>query len=85
MKLYGAIDLHSNNAICGAIDSHDRVKLRKKITLRTSGDFGRFCPIQARYFRHSGGVDFQLVLASGWTHGRRLPGTSCEYLGGETI
>ena len=29
MKLYGAIDLHSNNAICGAIDSHDHVKLRK--------------------------------------------------------
>ncbi len=31
MKLYGAIDLHSNNAICGAIDSYDHVKLRKKL------------------------------------------------------
>lgn len=30
MELYGAIDLHSNNAVCGLIDTQDRVKMRKK-------------------------------------------------------
>jgi hypothetical protein len=30
MKLYGAIDLHSNNAVSGLIDDDDVVKLGKK-------------------------------------------------------
>lgn len=30
MKLYGAIDLHSNNAVSGLIDGDDIVKLRKR-------------------------------------------------------
>jgi len=30
MKLYGAIDLHSNNAVSGLIDGDDVIKLRKK-------------------------------------------------------
>ena len=30
MKLYGAIDLHSNNAVSGLIDEQDTIKMRKK-------------------------------------------------------
>jgi len=46
MKLYGAIDLHSNNAICGAIDSHDRVKLRKKSPCEPEAILDAFAPFK---------------------------------------
>lgn len=46
MKLYGAIDLHSNNAICGAIDSHDHVKLRKKSPCEPAAILDAFAPFK---------------------------------------
>ena len=33
MKLYGAIDLHSNNAVSGLINEQDEIKMRKRNTL----------------------------------------------------
>ena len=46
MKLYGAIDLHSNNAICGTIDSHDHVKLRKKSPCEIAAILDAFAPFK---------------------------------------
>jgi len=46
MKLYGAIDLHSNNAFCGVIDSHDKVKLRKKSPCELAAILDAFAPFK---------------------------------------
>lgn len=44
MKLYGAIDLHSNNAVSGLIDTEDRVKMRKKSHCELDLILGAFEP-----------------------------------------
>ena len=31
MKLYGAIDLHSNNSVLMLIDRHDKVRFQKRL------------------------------------------------------
>ena len=42
MKLYGAIDLHSNNAVCGLIDMQDQVKMRRKTRCELDVVLGAF-------------------------------------------
>ncbi len=42
MKLYGAIDLHSNNAVCGLIDTQDKVKMRRKTRCELDVILGAF-------------------------------------------
>ena len=46
MKLYGAIDLHSNNAVSGLIDTRDRVKMRKKSGCELDVILGAFEPFK---------------------------------------
>ena len=74
MKLYGAVDLHSNNSVTVLIDEQYQVVYQKRLpnelplitsSVRVSGSASRDC----------GGVDVQLVLV-----GRRLDGawTPCS-------
>ena len=74
MKLYGAIDLHSNNNVTVLIDEQDQVVYQKRLP--------NDLPLIAQQLwaigigsRHCCRVDLQLVLA-----GRRPdgPGTSCS-------
>jgi hypothetical protein len=78
MKLYAAIDLHSDNNVTVVIDEQDQVVYQKRC-----GDDCRaavsLSSITSRYCR---GVDLQLVLAGRWVTGgasrpwwryRRLP------------
>ncbi len=44
MKLYGAIDLHSNNAVCGLLDEQDQVKMRRKTRCELDLVLGAFAP-----------------------------------------
>ena len=46
MKLYGAIDLHSNNAVSGLIDSQDQVKMRKKTGCELDAILNAFKPFK---------------------------------------
>ncbi len=46
MKLYGAIDLHSNNAVCGLIDTQDKVKMRRKTRCELDVILGAFGPFK---------------------------------------
>ena len=68
MKLYGAIDLHSNNNVTVLIDEQDQVVYQKRLP----NDLP-LIPSSSRAIgsasRHCRGVDLQLVLA-----GRRLDG-----------
>ena len=46
MKLYGAIDLHSNNAVSGLIDMQDQVKMRKKTGCELDVILDAFAPFK---------------------------------------
>ena len=46
MKLYGAIDLHSNNAVCGLIDTQDQVKMRRKTPCELDVILDAFAPFK---------------------------------------
>ncbi len=46
MKLYGAIDLHSTNAVCGLIDEHDDMKMRKKVPCELDAVLKAFAPFK---------------------------------------
>ena len=74
MKLYGAIDLHSNNNVTVLIDEQDQVVYQKRLPNDLPLIAQQLSGYQDRAPRHCRGVDLQLVLA-----GRRPdgPGTSC--------
>lgn len=65
MKLYGAIDLHSNNNVTVLSDEQDRVVYEKRLPndRRATGNLPRFNT------RHRRGVDLQLALVGRWTDG----------------
>ncbi|MCP4410424.1 MAG: IS110 family transposase [Gammaproteobacteria bacterium] len=46
MKLYGAIDLHSTNAVCGLINEQDEVKMRKKTPCELDVVLRAFAPFK---------------------------------------
>ena len=50
MKLYGAIDLHSNNAVCGLIDTQDQVKMRRKTPCELDVILDAFAPFKENVF-----------------------------------
>ena len=50
MKLYGAIDLHSNNAVCGLIDTQDQVKMRRKTPCELDVIVDAFAPFKEHVF-----------------------------------
>lgn len=44
MKLYGAIDLHSTNAVCGLLNEQDDVKMRRKVSCELDQVLRVFAP-----------------------------------------
>ena len=44
MKLYGAIDLHSTNAVCGLLNEQDDVKMRRKVSCEPDQVLRVFAP-----------------------------------------
>ena len=77
MKLYGAIDLHSNNNVTVVIDEQDRVVFQKRLPNDLALIAQATRSLQAVASRHRGGVDLQLVLAGRWPDGQRA--TSCTW------
>jgi transposase len=73
VKLFGAIDLHSNNNVTVLINEKDEVVYRKRLPNDLKLILGQLAPHQSsiEYRRDRGGVDVQLVLAGGWFDGER--------------
>ena len=75
MKLYAAIDLHSNNSVVVVIDEEDRVMYQKTAAQRSGAHPGGTGVFVLRTVSGSRcRVDIQLVLAGRWADGGRLSG-----------
>jgi transposase len=74
MKLYGAIDLHSNNNVTVLIDEQDQVVYQKRLPNDLPLIAAAVVRLSGSASRHRGGVDLQLVLA-----GRRSDGAGHEF------
>ena len=88
MKLYGGIDLHSNNNVIAIVDESDRVVYQKRLPNDLDTILKRLAPYQSESVRARGargGVDLQLVLVGGWFGGCWLYGALGEHSRYQTI
>ena len=69
MKLYGAIDLHSNNNVTVLIDEQDQVVYQKRLPNELPLITEQLSGYRDRAPRDCGGVDLQLVLVGRWLDG----------------
>ena len=72
MKLYGAIDLHSNNSVTVLTDEQDHVVYEKRLPNDLALITQQLASLPRFTRRHRRRVDLQLVLAGRRTDG---PGT----------
>ena len=73
MKLYGGIDLHSNNSVIALLDEEDNLVYRRRLPNDLQQVVGALEPFGEAIRRAGGRVDLQLVLAGRWADGGRLP------------
>ena len=85
MKLYGAIDLHSNNNVTVLIDEKDKVVYQKRLANDLPLILEQLSPYASSIEGDPGGVDLQLVLVGRWIEGERTPDTSGQHGGDPTV
>ena len=74
MKLYGGIDLHSNNSVVALLDDEDRAVYRKRLPNEAGAVLDASRALPGSDQGPGGGVHLQLVLASGRPDGCGLLG-----------
>ena len=72
MKLYGAIDLHSNNNVLVVIDENDYLLFRKRLPNDLPGILTALAPFKPDLHGVAVLIHIQLVLACRWTDRARL-------------
>ena len=85
MKLYGAIDLHSNNNVTVLIDEKDKVVYQKRLT----NDLPLIVEQLSPYASSIEGIvvesTYNWYWAGRWTDGERSPSASGQHRGDPTI
>src|SRR5687768_14112986 len=66
MKLYGAIDLHSNNNVTVLMDEQDQVVYQKRLANESGINYPAALGLSGSVSRHCRRVDLQLVLVGRW-------------------
>jgi len=77
MKLYGGIDLHSNNSVIVILDEKDKAVYKKKHKNDLLEILSCLLPFREQLQ--------QLVLVGGWFDGSRVQGSSCQPGGNATV